>query len=81
MSPRTWDDGEWRKSTRSNGVGNCVEVALWRKSSRSNGAGNCVEVTALDTATIGIRDSKDPAGPVLTVPATAWSAFIAAQKI
>ncbi|MGH3158985.1 MAG: DUF397 domain-containing protein [Streptosporangiaceae bacterium] len=36
----------WRKSTRSNVEGNCVEVAAWRKSSRSNGQGECVEVAA-----------------------------------
>ncbi|MBV9139512.1 MAG: DUF397 domain-containing protein [Pseudonocardiales bacterium] len=36
----------------------------WRKSSRSGEEGNCVEVTHMPGA---IRDSKDPAGPVLLV--------------
>lgn len=36
---------EWRKSSRSNGTGACVEVSVWRKSSRSNGTGSCVEMS------------------------------------
>lgn len=39
--------------------------AHWRKSSRSNQEGACVEVADLHT-TVGVRDSKDPAGPHLT---------------
>jgi hypothetical protein len=42
----------------------------WRKSTRSGtgqgGGGDCVELAAL-TGTIGIRDSKNPAGPILTI--------------
>lgn len=36
----------WRKSSHSDGTGNCVEVAHvgWRKSSYSNSSGSCVEV-------------------------------------
>jgi hypothetical protein len=34
----------WRKSSYSNGTGECVEVATWRKSSYSNSQGNCLEV-------------------------------------
>jgi hypothetical protein len=35
----------WRKSRRSNGSGDCVEVAtVWRKSRYSNGQAECVEV-------------------------------------
>ncbi|TGA97422.1 DUF397 domain-containing protein [Streptomyces sp. MZ04] len=71
----------WRKSSYSDSEGgNCVEVALdWSKSTYSDAEGsNCVEVAACP-ATIHIRDSKLPpeAGPRLTIPAPAWSAFLA----
>jgi hypothetical protein len=69
----------WRKSSRSgsNG-GDCVEVAtVWRKSSRSGGNGGaCVEVGTGPAGVVAVRDSTDPAGPVLTVPAAAWRAFL-----
>ncbi|MFB4307033.1 DUF397 domain-containing protein [Actinomadura sp. GTD37] len=39
--------------------------ARWRKSSRSSDQQACVEVADLQS-TVGVRDSKDPAGPVLT---------------
>ncbi len=37
----------------------------WRKSSASAGNGECVELAALQDGTIGVRDSKNPDGPVL----------------
>jgi hypothetical protein len=38
---------------------------VWRKSSRSNAqGGDCVEIAELPSG-IGIRDSKNPAGPIL----------------
>ncbi|MFI6760672.1 DUF397 domain-containing protein [Micromonospora sp. NPDC050417] len=49
-------------------------TATWRKSSRSGDQGACVEF-AVTADAIGVRDSKDPAGPVLLFPASAWSAF------
>jgi hypothetical protein len=50
---------------------------MWRKSSRSGGeGGNCVEVARL-AAGIGVRDSKDAAGPVLRFAPAAWVTFLA----
>ena len=49
--------------------------AVWRKSSRSSPeAANCVEVADL-VGTVGVRDSKNPAGAVLSFPPAAWSTF------
>lgn len=45
----------------------------WRKSSYSGG-GNCVEVTA-GGAAVRVRDSQDPHGPSLAVPAGTWAAL------
>ncbi|UYQ63991.1 DUF397 domain-containing protein [Streptomyces peucetius] len=79
----------WRKSSYSNGSGgDCVEVAeafpgaaAWRKSTYSNGdGGNCVEVCDAHPGVVPVRDSKVPSGPVLTVPAPAWTAFVASLK-
>ncbi len=49
----------------------------WRKSSHSGDEGACVEMALLPAA-VAVRDSKDPAGPVLVVPPAAWAAFTAA---
>jgi len=67
----------WRKSSYSTDEANCVEVAAlgWRTSSYSSSQANCVEV-ALGAPTIGVRDSKDPQGPVLAVPQPRWSTFL-----
>jgi hypothetical protein len=45
----------------------------WRKASYSGSTENCVEV-ALD-GTVGVRDTKDPDGGQLELPAASWSAF------
>lgn len=49
--------------------------AVWHKSSRSHGNGDCVEVAFAGTL-IGVRDSKDLAGPVLAVGPAEWSALL-----
>lgn len=53
--------------------------AVWRKSTRSNSQAACVEVRDLPGRT-AMRDSKDPAGTVLSFPASAWSAFTAGVR-
>ncbi len=67
----------WRKSSYSTAASNCVEVAAlgWRTSSYSTSEANCVEV-ALGGPAIGVRDSKNPDGPILAVPTTHWSTFL-----
>ncbi|WP_454196399.1 DUF397 domain-containing protein [Nocardia sp. Marseille-Q1738] len=51
----------------------------WFKSSRSSGGEACVEVTWLADQ-IGVRDSKNPAGPALVFAPGAWDAFVAGVK-
>ncbi|KQX86182.1 MULTISPECIES: DUF397 domain-containing protein [Streptomyces] len=48
----------------------------WFKSSYSTGSGGeCVEVAACP-GTVHVRDSKDTAGPVLSVTSGGWAAFV-----
>ncbi|MFE7808243.1 DUF397 domain-containing protein [Streptomyces sp. NPDC057430] len=74
----------WRKSSYSGGdSGNCLEVGdAWRKSSYSGGnSGDCLEVNdAACPAHVPVRDSKNPTGPALLFPATAWAAFVDGVK-
>ncbi|MBO2455869.1 DUF397 domain-containing protein [Actinomadura barringtoniae] len=50
----------------------------WRKSSRSGSSGSdsdCVEVARF-SRNIGVRDSKDPDGPKLTLSPDAWRSLV-----
>jgi hypothetical protein len=48
----------------------------WRKSGYSV-ENNCVEVAF--GGIVAVRDSKNPAGPILAVSPTAWRAFLGAS--
>jgi hypothetical protein len=64
----------WQKSSYSVSNGGCVEVG-WRTSSYSGPNGGCVQVAPAPDRVL-VRDSKDPEGPALTIPTTAWRAFL-----
>ncbi len=53
--------------------------AAWHKSTYSNNGGECVEVAdnlAAEHGIVLVRDSKDPAGPILTFTRGEWTAFL-----
>lgn len=53
----------------------------WRRSRHSGSTGGqCVEVAAAGDGTVGVRDSKDPGGPVLRFTAGEWGLFLAGAK-
>jgi Domain of unknown function (DUF397) len=63
----------------------------WRKPSLSAHNSNCVEVTATrdpaaaphkpgEEVLVLVRDSKDPAGPVLAFTTAEWEAFVSGVK-
>ncbi|MEU9368598.1 DUF397 domain-containing protein [Streptomyces avermitilis] len=59
-----------------------VDELAWFKSSYSAGnGGECVEVASWLGLT-HVRDSKDEAGPIVSLTATAWTEFVgfAAQR-
>ncbi|GHF92658.1 DUF397 domain-containing protein [Kitasatospora xanthocidica] len=54
--------------------------AHWRKSTYSGGGGECVEVADGFTGIVPVRDSKDPSGPALVFPSSAWQSFVTAVR-
>jgi hypothetical protein len=51
----------------------------WRKSSYSGAQGSCVE-TASGSGAVMVRDTTDRAAFTLSVPASAWTAFLEALR-
>ncbi|MER5936986.1 DUF397 domain-containing protein [Streptomyces sp. NPDC001928] len=73
----------WRKSSYSGDQGgSCVECAplgalAWRKSTHSSDqGGECIEIAETPHTTIAVRDSKNPAGPILTLDPAAFTTFV-----
>lgn len=52
----------------------------WRKSSLSNPSGACVQVAQLDDGEVGLRQSRQPHGPVIVVPGAEFARLLAAIK-
>ncbi|MDT0473387.1 DUF397 domain-containing protein [Streptomyces griseoviridis] len=60
-----------------------TESLRWVTSSYSDNGGQCVQVAvdlAASRGVVPVRDSKNPAGLVLTVPAGAFASFVAGIK-
>lgn len=54
--------------------------ARWFKSSHSGPDRECVEIAHLGGGTVGVRDSKNPAGPVLVFPRSEWQKFLGVTR-
>jgi hypothetical protein len=57
-----------------------LEGVAWRKSQRSNSQGACVELARLDSATVAMRNSRDPRGTALIYSASAVRAMVTALR-
>lgn len=55
-----------------------LSKAKWFKSTRSGSGKDCVEVAHLPGGMVGVRDSKNPTGPVHVFAPEAWDGFTAA---
>jgi hypothetical protein len=54
-------------------------MTVWVKSGLSFANGNCVEIADLGGA-IGVRNSRDPDGPVLRFSIQEWQAFVGGAR-
>ena len=62
-------------------IPNAAMLSGWRKSSHSNtDAGSCLEVLDGHRLGVPVRDSKNPHGPALVFPLSAWRPFVSEIK-
>ena len=60
-----------------------TDTPRWTKSSYSDNGGACIEAAtdlAVPHGTVPVRDSKNPGGPVLNLPAAAFASFVTGVK-
>jgi hypothetical protein len=53
---------------------------VWVKSSESFANGNCLEVAELPDGIVGVRNSRDPGGPVLQFTGDEWRVFLGGAR-
>jgi hypothetical protein len=58
---------------------NLETAPKWRSASRCS-TGDCVEVAVLSPDTIGVRDNKNPGGPILMFTRAEWNAFLGSVR-
>jgi Domain of unknown function (DUF397) len=58
-----------------------MQSPVWKKSSLSFANGNCVEVADLGGGAVGVRNSRDPQGPVLRFTSDEWQAFAGGARL
>lgn len=68
------------RATLGDTPGSPASGPQWTKSSLSFSTGNCVEVADLPDGRVGVRHSKDTAGPILRVTPGEWHAFLERVK-
>jgi hypothetical protein len=75
-STEVWWRGKVRSTTLSSRRERPGSGSHWIKSSLSYANGNCVEVASLPGGEIGVRNSRNSAGPVLRFTSDEWHAFL-----
>jgi Domain of unknown function (DUF397) len=83
-APAGGGEVESSRGQRQSGQEKVITMQVnWRKSSHSFSNSNCVQVAARQTPQGTehlVRDSKDPAGPVLVFSPAVWDAFLREVK-
>jgi hypothetical protein len=69
------------RPTNGNSAGGLGSGLCWVKSSLSFSSGNCVEVASLPDGGVGLRNSRDPEGPVLRFTPDEWHAFLGGAQM
>ncbi|MFG2191818.1 DUF397 domain-containing protein [Streptomyces sp. NPDC048639] len=62
----------WRRSSRSTGMNNCVETAVIGTATGMGYSGS----SGRSRVRVAVRDSKDTAGPALLFSPAAWRMFV-----
>jgi len=53
---------------------------IWRKATASNPSGNCVELSAMGAGHVGVRNSRQPDGPIVVFTRAEIAAFLTGAK-